>query len=129
MAQRVIVVLLNKYSDVQDEANVVPLSYGIARNVIKEGCGQAQGEPPVELPDTGPGAEEHLQRSEELELLERSIQELGDRCRKLIRMRLGEKTTSEIAQAIDESPGTLFVIEHRCRKELKAIMLRRMGRN
>jgi RNA polymerase sigma factor (sigma-70 family) len=128
MAQRVMVVLLRRYPNVQKEEDLTKLAFTIKGNLGKEEFSRTR---PLQEPeegfeqvkDTAPTPEKAAIQREVYNRLEAGISQLGERCKLLIRYRLEEIDSKEIARKVGLSLETLFVTEKRCRDRLKKFML------
>jgi RNA polymerase sigma factor (sigma-70 family) len=123
IAQETLMVLWAKYSDLDREADLVPLAYNICSKKIFE-ARRFQARAGEELPDhaaftdPGPDPYERLMNDETRHRLLGGIRRLSPRCRQLIRLRLLGRSTEQIAEALKMRTGTLHVWKHRCLKAL-----------
>jgi len=116
-------VLWSKYSHLEREADLVPLAYSICRKkmyeALREGARGGEERPtPVSLASTLPSPEERLMDEEVRERFRRRIKQLSPRCRELVRLRLLGRSVGESAQTLGLRISTLYVLKHRCLKEL-----------
>ncbi len=128
-AQEAIMILMQN-SQVREEGDLIKLLYGIKRMLALSAVSHKR-EPDQPPPVTGadgfmddrPNPEELAQKNEMIRKLRAAVQQLGTRCRELLRLRLQDWESGEIAKALGMSASTLYVTEHRCRQELRALML------
>jgi RNA polymerase sigma-70 factor (ECF subfamily) len=127
LAQDVLVVLEEKYRNVEDPAELVPLSMQILRFKMaahrrrqhRRGENTALPAEDAELADPAPGPEAYAERQELLDRLSSAIPTLSERCRELIRLKLLGRSYAEIAEEMDAgSINTVYTWDLRCRKRL-----------
>jgi len=132
LAQEVLIVLHEKYSELDRIEDLLPLSLEIARLKIWAARrkslrrGENQQVPIDDLPLAGGGADpfEHTSRRERVARLEAALGELGERCRELFRLKLEGYTFAEIQARLKVTTlNTLYTWDFRCRKQL----LERLG--
>ena len=127
VAQETLLVLEEKYSQVEGLEELVPLAMQIARFKIMalytkssrrgEGASVPVDEYPIADPAENPEAQ--LERRERLDRLETALLALGDRCRDLFRLKLQGLKFPEIQQVLGaESINTVYTWDLRCRKQL-----------
>ena len=131
LAQEVLLVLHEKYSQVTALEELLPLSFQIMRfkmhalrrKTVRRGEHDSVGVDEIPLPDRGPDPAQLAERQEMREQLERALQGLGERCRELFRLKLQGRTFPEIQKRLGvESINTLYTWDSRCRKQLMDAM-------
>jgi RNA polymerase sigma factor (sigma-70 family) len=140
MTQEIIMLALEKYPNVRDEPSLLKLCFTTLTykklEEVRRRCrakAQAAGEgwDPV---DSRPGPDRTILDNERYRILEAGVQQLGERCRKIIAMRLDEIPTPRIAETLQIATGTLHTAESRCYQQLREITSRpeftsRMGKD
>jgi RNA polymerase sigma factor (sigma-70 family) len=127
MAQNVMLVLLRRYPDLKEE-DLARVAYKIKAKIgLEEITRRHPSQEPEhgwgDLTDDRPTPERSLIQREVAARLEAGIARLEKRCKELIRYRLSEMESKEIAQRLNVTIDTLFVVEKRCRDRLKKLML------
>jgi len=128
MAQRLMIVLLRKYPEVSEEADLTRLAFAIKGRIRLETLADMQRyiqEPEDgwrDLEDRQTTPEEAASKRQLADCLHASVLKLGARCRELIAMRLRELESGEIARRLKLSISTLHVTEFRCHQRLKKIL-------
>jgi len=131
LAQEVFLVLHEKYPEVTELSELLPLSFQILRFKMVEARRKAfrRGEhnqiPVEDLPLADPGGdpETELRRKQMLEQLIAAMNQLGQRCRDLFRWKLQGKTFPEIQVLMGQrSINTIYTWDSRCRKQLLQLM-------
>ncbi len=131
IAQEVLELLVEKYPHVTSLTELVPLALRISRFKIMSGARTAMrrgehtavpvDETPIADPRRNPA--EQAEHNEQVARLRAALLTLGDRCRDLIRLKLEGKTFAEIQVAMKvASLNTVYVWDHRCRKQLLEAM-------
>jgi RNA polymerase sigma-70 factor (ECF subfamily) len=132
LAQEVLIVLHEKYSELDRIEDLLPLSLEIARLKIwaarrKSRRRGEDREIPVEDLSLAAGEAdpfEQAARVESVARLQAALAELGERCRELFRLKLEGYTFSEIQTRLKVATlNTLYTWDFRCRKQL----LERLG--
>jgi RNA polymerase sigma-70 factor (ECF subfamily) len=132
LAQEVLIVLHEKYSELDRIEDLLPLSLEIARLKIWAARrksvrrGEDRNVPVDDLPLAGGEADpfEQASRRESVSRLESALAQLGERCRELFRLKLEGYTFPEIRTRLEVvSLNTLYTWDFRCRKQL----LERLG--
>jgi RNA polymerase sigma-70 factor (ECF subfamily) len=127
LSQEVLLVLHEKYRQLERMEDLVPLSLQILRfkmvSLRRKAARRGEyGQVPVEevpLRDGRPSPEDEAARRERLERLARALPQLGERCRKLFRLKLEGKTFAEIQALMGAgSINTIYTWDFRCRKQL-----------
>lgn len=127
VAQETLLVLSEKYSQVEALEELVPLAMQIARfkmmslhtKSLRRGEGSAVPVEDCPIPDPAEDAEAMLERRERLDRLETALLALGERCRDLFRLKLQGLKFPEIQELMGaESINTVYTWDLRCRKQL-----------
>lgn len=126
LAQEVLLVLHEKYPDLERIEDLLPLSIEIARFKILGARrkmvrrGEHTQVSVDDLPLAGAGADPYEQaaRRERLERLETVLAGLGERCRELYRLKLEGYTFPEIHKRLGVALNTLYTWDFRCRKQI-----------
>ena len=123
--------LHEKYSHLEAPEELLPLSLQIVRFKIMSLRRKAarRGEynqvsvTDIPLPDLDANPAGLLERKEMLERLSRAMQQLGGRCRELMRLKLQGKSFAEIQSIMGAaSINTVYTWDFRCRKNLLELM-------
>lgn len=131
LAQDVLMVLHEKYSQVIEIMELVPLAFQILRYKMLDLHRKTlrRGEYNQESIDDRPVADSQEDPSVQVEQKERvnqlieALQQLGERCRDLFRLKLQGHTFPEIQQIFGErSINTIYTWDSRCRKQLLTLM-------
>ena len=131
LAQDVFMVLHEKYPQITELSELVPLSFQILRfkmldlhrKMLRRGeYGQESiDERPVADCEGDPSVQ--VEQKERVSQLIEALQQLGERCRELFRLKLQGHTFPEIQQIFGErSINTIYTWDSRCRKQLLALM-------
>ena len=131
LAQEVLILLHEKYSHVDRLEELVPLSLQIARFKIMSlrRKSQRHGEytqvsiADIQLPDLEADPATQVERQEMLARLTQAVQQLGERCRDLLRLKLQGKNFGEIQARMGvRSINTIYTWDFRCRQQLLELM-------
>lgn len=131
LAQDVLMVLHEKYPQVTEMTELVPLSFQILRYKMLDHHRKTlrRGEYNQESIDDRPVADCADDPSVQVEQKERvgqlidALHQLGERCRKLFQLKLQGHTFPEIQQLFGErSINTIYTWDSRCRKQLLSLM-------
>jgi RNA polymerase sigma-70 factor (ECF subfamily) len=131
LAQEVLLVLHEKYPQLERVEDLLPLSLQIVRFKIMATRRKAarRGEytqvsvTELPLPDLQPGPEAQMERREMRERLAQAMAGLGDRCRELMKLKLEGRTFPEIQKIMGAGAiNTIYTWDHRCRKNLLEAM-------
>ena len=131
LAQEVLILLHEKYGHLDRLEDLLPLSLKIVRfkMMAHRRKSQRRGEytqTPVDelqLPDGGADPLLALERQELRERLRAAVSQLGERCRKLMALKLDGKSYAEIQAALGvNSINTVYTWDFRCRKQLLDLM-------
>src|SRR5262245_19116872 len=127
LAQEVLMVLHDRYADVDRLEDLIPLSLqimrfkmaGLRRKMVRRGeAGQLPVEE-VQPPDLGPSPETHAARREMLDRMLKGIEHLAERCRELFRLKLLGHSFTEIQKKMGAATiNTVYTWDARCRKNL-----------
>jgi RNA polymerase sigma-70 factor (ECF subfamily) len=131
LAQDVLIVIEEKYSDVTELADLLPLSLqitrfkmaGARRKSVRRGeAGQIPVDE-IQLHSPAPTPEEQARRREYVDRLTAAVQKLGERCRELFRLKLLGRSFAEIQEELGAaSINTVYTWDARCRKNLLDLM-------
>lgn len=128
LAQEVMVVLHERYAQVESLAELVPLSLqivrfklaGLRRRVVRRGEHQALPVDEIQVAGHEPDPIALLERAERHDRLRAALLDLGERCRELFRLKLLGKSFAEIQQALGaKSINTVYTWDLRCRQQLR----------
>lgn len=131
LAQEVLILLHEKYGDVDRIEDLVPLSLQIVRfkimsfrrKSLRRGEYTQVSTADIQLPDLDADPSAWVERKMMLERLTRAIGHLGGRCRELLRLKLEGKSFAEIRKAMGAgSLNTVYTWDHRCRQQLMEAM-------
>ncbi len=131
VAQDVLMVLHEKYPHVTELTELVPLSFQILRYKMLDLHRKTwrRGEYNQESIEDRPVADSandqlmEVEQKERIEQLIEALQQLGERCRELFRLKLEGHTFPEIQRILGEqSINTIYTWDSRCRKQLLALM-------
>lgn len=123
--------LHQKYKHLDRLEDLVPLSLQILRfkmvSLRRKAARRGEyGQVPVDempLKDSRPGPEDEAARRERLERLARALEQLGERCRKLFRLKLEGRTFAEIRELMQAgSINTVYTWDFRCRRQLLELL-------
>jgi RNA polymerase sigma-70 factor (ECF subfamily) len=132
LAQEVLLVLHEKYPELDRVEDLLPLSLEIARlkiwaarrKIHRRGEDRQTALEDLPLPSGEPDPFERALRQERVARLESALAELGERCRELFRLKLEGQTFPEIRDRLKVATlNTLYTWDFRCRKQL----LERLG--
>jgi RNA polymerase sigma-70 factor (ECF subfamily) len=127
----VLILLNEKYPQVTDLDELVPLSLQIARfkimaqkrKAVRRGEYTQNEVNDLPLPDPGPDPAVQAERKEMTERLVRAMAQLGERCRELFRLKLEGLDFAEIQKRMGAgSINTVYTWDFRCRKNLLELM-------
>ncbi len=131
LAQDVLMVLHEKYPQVTEMTELLPLSFQILRYKMLDLHRKTlrRGEYNQESIDDRPQVDsqedpsEHVEQKERVTYLIEALGQLGERCRELFRLKLQGHTFPEIQQKFGErSINTIYTWDSRCRKQLLTLM-------
>jgi len=131
VAQDVLVVLHEKYPHVTELTELVPLSFQILRfkmldrhrKMLRHGEYNQESVDDFPLVDPGDDPSRQTEQKERVTQLIAAIQQLGERCQTIFRLKLEGHTFPEIMNLLGErSINTIYTWDSRCRKQLLALM-------
>jgi len=132
LAQEVLLVLHEKYPEVDHLEELLPLSlevarfkiWGARRKITRRGEHTQVSVDDLPLADRGADPFEQAARRESLDRLEGALKKMAERCRELFRLKLEGHTFPEIQKKLGVGAlNTLYTWDFRCRKQL----LERLG--
>jgi RNA polymerase sigma-70 factor (ECF subfamily) len=127
VAQEVLLVLHEKYPEVDRIEDLLPLSleiarfkiWGARRKSVRRGENSSISVDDLPLAGLEPDPLDQAERRQDLDRLEAALKELGGRCRELFRLKLEGHSFPEIQKRLKvESLNTLYTWDFRCRKQL-----------
>jgi RNA polymerase sigma-70 factor, ECF subfamily len=127
LAQEVLLVLHERYSELSRVEDLLPVSLEIARfkimgarrKIVRRG--EHTQVSVDDLPLAGGGADpyDQAERRERMDRLEVVLKDLGERCRELFRLKLEGYTFPEIQKRLGVAAiNTLYTWDFRCRKQM-----------
>jgi len=131
LTQEVLVVLHEKYHNVADLTELVPLAFQVLRFKMLDAHrksfrrGEYNQESVDDLPLADPGDDPatQLDQKQRVNRLLSAIGRLGERCRELFKWKLEGKSFPEIQKIMGQtSINTIYTWDLRCRKQLLGLM-------
>ena len=131
VAQETLMLLHEKYAHLERAEDLLPLSFQIVRFKImslrrkaaRHGEYNQVSVTDIPLPDLDSNPADYLERKEMLERLTAAVEQLGERCRELIRLKLQGKSFAEIQKIMGAAAiNTVYTWDNRCRKHLLELM-------
>lgn len=131
LTQEVLVVLHEKYPNVADLTELVPLAFQVLRFKMLDAHrkslrrGEYNQESVDDLPFAGPGDDPatQLDQKQRVDRLLAAMAQLGERCRELFKWKLEGKSFPEIQKIMGQtSINTIYTWDLRCRKKLLSLM-------
>lgn len=131
LIQEVLVVLHEKYPNVADLTELVPLAFQVLRFKMLDAHrkslrrGEYNQESVEDLPLADPGNDPatQLDQKQRVARLLSAIGRLGERCRELFKWKLEGKSFPEIQKIMGQnSINTIYTWDLRCRKQLLGLM-------
>ena len=131
LAQEVLVVLHEKYGHIDSLEDLLPLSLQIMRfkmmaakrKSFRHGEHSQVSVDDTPLSDVGPTPAEAAESQQRLQQLAHAMQQLGERCRKIMAWKLEGKSFPQIQKLLEaESINTVYTWDFRCRKQLLDLM-------
>ncbi|MDX2348175.1 MAG: sigma-70 family RNA polymerase sigma factor [Nitrospirota bacterium] len=131
LTQDVLMVLHEKYPHVSELTELVPLSFQILRfkmldrhrKTLRRGEYNQESVDKHPLVDPGDDPAMQAEQKERVTQLIAALQQLGERCQELFRLKLEGNTFPEIQQILGErSINTIYTWDLRCRKQLLTLM-------
>jgi RNA polymerase sigma-70 factor, ECF subfamily len=127
LAQEVLILLHEKYGDLQRLEDLLPLSLKIMRfkmlayrrKARRHGEFTQVSTDELQMPDGNIDALTSLERRETSERLVAAVSRLGKRCRKILALKLEGKSFAEIQAMLGASSiNTIYTWDFRCRQQL-----------
>jgi RNA polymerase sigma-70 factor (ECF subfamily) len=127
LAQEVVIVLMEKYAEIDRIEDLLPLSVQIAKFKMmsrgrKERRAGIEGAVQVDELQIADGRVDHAEeliRRQKTDRLMAAVAKLGDRCRELFRLKLEGKDYEEIKGIMGaRSMGAVYTWDHRCRQQI-----------
>lgn len=131
VVQDVLMVLHEKYPQVTELTELVPLSFQILRykmldlhrKTLRRGEYHQESIDDKSIADCEDDPLVQVEQKERVGQLIQGLQQLGERCQKLFRLKLEGHTFPEIQRIFGEnSINTIYTWDSRCRKQLLALM-------
>ena len=131
LTQDVMMVLHEKYPHVTELTELVPLSFQVLRykmldhhrKTLRRGEYNQESVDDHPLVDPGEDPAMQAEQKERVTQLLAALQQLGERCQKIFRLKLEGHTFPEIMNILGErSINTIYTWDSRCRKQLLALM-------
>ena len=131
LAQDVLILLEEKYPQVDAIAELVPLSLQIARFKLaaiyrksaRRGESTQVSVDEIQIPDLSQDTADEYERREMMGRLAAAIERLPERCREMIRWKLQGHNFAEIQRLLKlDSINTVYSQDFRCRKQLVELM-------
>jgi RNA polymerase sigma-70 factor (ECF subfamily) len=131
LAQEALILLEEKYPNVTELSELLPLSLqivrfkmaGARRKSLRRGELSQVPVEEIQLPSATLSPEEQVRRQQSVERLTTAVQRLGERCRELIRLKLLGRSFAEIQEHFGAaSINTVYTWDARCRKNLLDLM-------
>jgi RNA polymerase sigma-70 factor, ECF subfamily len=131
LAQEVLLVIEEKYGQVVELGELLPLSLqivrfkmaGARRKSFRRGESSTASVDELQLPSPAMSPEEQASRQQTVERLTAAVQKLGERCRELFRLKLLGRSFAEIQEHFGAaSINTVYTWDARCRKNLLDLM-------
>jgi RNA polymerase sigma-70 factor (ECF subfamily) len=131
LAQETLLLLEEKYGQVEGIEDLLPLSLQIVRykmmalrrKALRRGEYNQVSVTDIQVPDLGANPADFAERRETMERLTRAVAQLGPRCRELLRLKLEGRSFAEIQKKMGAATlNTVYTWDHRCRKHLLDLM-------
>lgn len=131
LIQEVLVVLHEKYPNVADLTELVPLAFQVLRfkmldahrKSLRRGEYNQESVDDLPLADPGDDPATQLDQKQRVDRLLAAMAQLGERCRKLFKWKLEGKSFPEIQKIMGQnSINTIYTWDLRCRKQLLGLM-------
>jgi len=131
LIQEVLVVLHEKYPNVADLTELVPLAFQVLRfkmldahrKSLRRGEYNQESVDDLPLADPGDDPATQLDQKQRVDRLLAAIGQLGERCRELFKWKLEGKSFPEIQKIMGQtSINTIYTWDLRCRKQLLSLM-------
>jgi RNA polymerase sigma-70 factor (ECF subfamily) len=131
LTQEVLVVLHEKYPNVADLTELVPLAFQVLRfkmldahrKSLRRGEYNQESVDDLPLADPGDDPATQLDQKQRVDRLLAAIGQLGERCREIFKWKLEGKSFLEIQKIMGQnSINTIYTWDLRCRKQLLTLM-------
>src|SRR5215472_2890559 len=131
LAQEVLILLHEKYRHLDRLEDLLPLSLQIVRfkmmalrrKALRRGEYSQVPVDELQLPDGGADPLRSVEQRESRERLIQAVSQMGERCRRLLALKLDGKSFAEIQVALGAgSINTVYTWDLRCRKQLQELM-------
>lgn len=131
LTQDVMTILHEKYSQVTELVELVPLSFQVLRykmldahrKALRRGEYNQESVEDLPLTDAGDDPMVQLDQQQRVDRLLTAMAQLGERCRELFKWKLEGKSFPEIQQLMRQtSINTIYTWDLRCRRELLTLM-------
>lgn len=131
LAQEALILIHEKYSHVEPLEELLPLALrivrfkmmGLRRKAVRHGEHTAVSVEDLPLMDDAASPLVLAERHETTKRLKQAVGQLGERCRKLLALKLDGKNFSEIQIALGAATvNTVYTWDLRCRKQLMELM-------
>jgi len=131
LTQEVLVVLHEKYPNVADLTELVPLVFQVLRfkmldahrKSLRRGEYNLKSIDDLPIADSRDNPETELERKQKVDRLLHVMSQLGERCRELFKWKLEGKSFPEIQKIMGQnSINTIYTWDLRCRKQLLTLM-------
>jgi RNA polymerase sigma-70 factor, ECF subfamily len=131
LTQDVLAVLHDKYPEVTELTELVPLAFQVLRykmldahrKALRRGEYNQESVEDLPLADTSDNPMAQLDQKQRVDRLLAAIAQLGERCRELFKWKLEGRSFPEIQQLMGQpSINTIYTWDLRCRKQLLDLM-------
>ncbi len=131
LAQEVLILIHEKYANLDRIEDLLPLSLqivrfkmmGARRKSIRHGEYSQVSVDDIPLRSNAEDPSQIAERKQRVDQLRAAMNQLGERCRGLLRLKLEGKTFPEIQKVLQVgSINTLYTWDSRCRKQLLELM-------
>lgn len=131
IAQEVLIILHEKYSHLDRMEDLMPVAFEILRfkmialrrKAVRRGEYNQVSVEDIQLKDPGDDPESEAERHELRERLIEAMGRLGERCRRIIALKLEGRSFGEIQKILGAaSVNTVYTWDFRCRKQLLELM-------
>lgn len=131
LVQDVLAVLYDKYAQVTELTELVPLAFQVLRfkmldahrKSLRRGEYNQASVEDLPLADPGDDPARQLERKQTVDRLLQAMSQLGERCRELFKWKLEGKSFPEIQKLMGQtSVNTIYTWDLRCRKQLLSLM-------
>jgi RNA polymerase sigma-70 factor (ECF subfamily) len=131
LTQEVLVVLHEKYPNVADLTELVPLAFQVLRfkmldahrKSLRRGEYNQESVDDLPLADPGDDPATQLDQKQRVDRLLAAIGQLGERCREIFKWKLEGESFLEIQKIMGQnSINTIYTWDLRCRKQLLTLM-------